>query len=222
MYGKIFDSMYDGTIAANWKALVTFQQMIVLCGADGVIDMTPPALSRRTGIPLEIIEEGIEVLANPDPYSRSQVEDGRRIVLIDENRPWGWIIVNHKHYRDLVSKSDKSKYDRGRYEARKGEKEDNSQKSTDSTHAHAKANNRMGRFLKPNVDQIKELMIEKGRSSDFANTQSIKFIDYYESCGWTIGKGKPMKSWSHAVNSWLDRAGPEVTRPSQHISELSL
>ena len=59
MYGKIFQSMYDGTISVNWKGLVTFQQMIVLCDSEGVIDITPPALSNRTRIPLEIIEEGI-------------------------------------------------------------------------------------------------------------------------------------------------------------------
>lgn len=101
MYGKIFDSMYDGTISANWKALVTFQQMIVLCDADGTIDMTPPALSRRTGIPLEIIEEGIAYLEQPDPYSRSDAEEGRRIIRLDEHRPWGWSIVNHEYYKTL-------------------------------------------------------------------------------------------------------------------------
>ena len=107
MYGKIFQSMYDGTIAANWKALVTFQQMIILSDADGIIDITPPALTKRTGIPLEIIEEGIKFLEEPDPYSRSQDHEGRRIIRVDEHRPWGWIIVNHEYYRDLASVDDK-------------------------------------------------------------------------------------------------------------------
>jgi len=112
MYGKIFESMYDGTISVNWKALVTFQQMIVLCDSDGILDMTPPAISRRTNIPLDIIEEGIEFLQKPDPYSRSKAEEGRRIVLIDADRSWGWRIVNHKYYRDLASREDKKEKDR--------------------------------------------------------------------------------------------------------------
>ncbi len=107
MYGKIFESMYDGTIAVNWKGLITLQQMIVLCDSDGIIDMTPPALSRRTNIPLEIIEEGIAFLEKPDAYSRSPSEEGRRIVRLDESRIWGWRIVNHKYYRDLASREDK-------------------------------------------------------------------------------------------------------------------
>ena len=55
MYGKLFESMFDGTLANNWEALVVFQQMVILCDADGRVDMTPMALHRRTGIPLEII-----------------------------------------------------------------------------------------------------------------------------------------------------------------------
>ena len=102
MYGKIFDSMYDGTISANWQGLVTFQQMIVLCDADGAIDMTPPAISRRTGIPLDIIEAGIEYLEAPDKWSRTPDFDGARIVRLDEHRPWGWFIVNHEKYKTLV------------------------------------------------------------------------------------------------------------------------
>lgn len=93
--------MYDGTLRVNWKALVTFQQLIVLCDADGTVDMTPHAISGRTGIPIEVIQEGLEFLEKPDPYSRTPDEEGRRIALIDDHRPWGWYIVNHSKYKVL-------------------------------------------------------------------------------------------------------------------------
>ena len=112
--------MYDGTISVNWKALVTFQQMIVLCDSEGMIDITPPALSKRTSIPLEIIEDGIEYLSQPDPYSRSQEYEGRRIIPIDEHRPWGWQIVNHKYYRDLASNEDRREKARLRKQKQRG------------------------------------------------------------------------------------------------------
>ncbi len=101
MYGKIFDSMYDGTLADDWRALITFQQMIVLCDADGIIDMTPSAIARRTGIPVEHIKAGVEILENPDPYSRTPDDEGRRIQRMDESKPWGWYIVNHNKYKAL-------------------------------------------------------------------------------------------------------------------------
>ena len=101
MYGKIFTSIYDGTLAEDWRALITFQQLIVLCDADGIIDMTPQSISRRTGIPIEHIKAGIEILEKEDKYSRTEAENGRRIELIDEHRPWGWHIVNHEIYKRL-------------------------------------------------------------------------------------------------------------------------
>jgi hypothetical protein len=121
MYGKIFDSMYKGTLYGQWEAIVTFQQMIVLCDEDGIIDMTPPAISATTSIPREIIERGIEILQEPDKYSRSPAEEGRRIILIDPERPWGWRIVNHAFYKNLASREDKKKADRDRIAAKRAE-----------------------------------------------------------------------------------------------------
>lgn len=111
-YAKIFASIYDGTLAEHWQALVTFQQLMILSNARGVVDMTPFSISRRTGIPLEIIEAGIAVLAAPDPRSRSKEADGRRIVLLDPDRDWGWRLVNHAYYRGLMSATDKKEADR--------------------------------------------------------------------------------------------------------------
>lgn len=102
MYGKIFTSIYDGTLRLNWKALITFQQMLVLSDAHGVLDMTPFALHGRTGIPIDILKEGIVFLEAPDKSSRTTDEDGRRIVRLDpDNRDWGWLIVNKQKYRDM-------------------------------------------------------------------------------------------------------------------------
>jgi len=137
MYGKIFDSIYDGTLRANWMALVTFQQLIILGGPEGIVDMTPHAIHGRTGIPLEIIEEGLKHLAEPDPLSRSIEEDGRRVVLLDPARPWGWRLVNHAYYRDLLSRDDKREKDRRRI-AEKREKENNKKSVTSRDVAHSR------------------------------------------------------------------------------------
>lgn len=101
MYGKIFDSMYEGTLYGHWEALVTFQQLIVLCDADGIVDMTPKAIAARTGIPLRIIKKGLTLLEAPDPHSRTPDQEGRRIELIDAHRPWGWHLVNHEKYQHM-------------------------------------------------------------------------------------------------------------------------
>jgi len=104
--------MYDGTLASDgpWQALVTFQQMIVLADQDGVVDMTASAIARRTSIPLEIIQLGVERLMAPDPESRTPDEDGRRITLVEDHRAWGWQIVNYAKYRDMRKAEDRREY----------------------------------------------------------------------------------------------------------------
>lgn len=114
MYGKIFDSMYEGTLYGHWEAIVTLQQMLVLCDSAGNIDMTPQAIAARTSIPLDIISKGLAILAEPDQYSRTPGEEGRRIVLLDDHRPWGWRIVNHAKYQKLKSRAEKMEADRAR------------------------------------------------------------------------------------------------------------
>lgn len=121
MYGKVFSSIYDGSLYGNWQAIVTFQQMIVLCGPDGVVDMTPQALAARTSIPLEVIQAGIAVLEAPDQYSRTPDQGGRRIERLDAHRPWGWQIVNYLKYRRLVCAAEKREADRRRVAERRHE-----------------------------------------------------------------------------------------------------
>ena len=79
VYGKIFESIYDGSLYGHWEAIVTMQQLIVLADADGVIDMTPRAIAGKTSIPLEILEKGLKILSESDPYSRSPESNGVRI-----------------------------------------------------------------------------------------------------------------------------------------------
>jgi hypothetical protein len=106
--------MYDGTLRtrAPWQALVTFQQMLILCDPTGVCDMTAEALAFRTGIPLEFIQAGIAALEAPDPDSRLPNDEGRRIVRLDDHRNWGWRVTNFVHYRDLQSNEARREYQR--------------------------------------------------------------------------------------------------------------
>ena len=168
MYGKIFDSMYDGTLAEDWRALITFQQMIVLCDADGTLDMTPVALSRRTGIPIEHIKAGIEVLEHPDPYSRTPGEEGRRIVRIDEHRPWGWCIVNHDKYKHLQDSDTVRAQNRERKRAQR-EREKKVKESRDVTDGHA-----VSRHTDTDTDTDKDLKhIGRLASTEFESWWSV-------------------------------------------------
>jgi len=51
-------------------------------------------------------------------------------------------------------------------------------------------------FVKPSIDEIREYCRERGNAVD-----PCRFIDFYESKGWLIGKNK-MKDWRAAVRTW--------------------
>lgn len=104
LFAKIFQSIYDSSIAEDWRVRVVFQDMLVLADADGIVDVTPEALARRTNLPLEMVREAIPKLESPDPSSRTPDNEGRRIVRLEAHRQWGWRIVNFAKYRESASK----------------------------------------------------------------------------------------------------------------------
>ena len=56
------------------------------------------------------------------------------------------------------------------------------------------------KFKKPTTEQVADYMLERtGRRPEFEHE---KFIDFYESKGWKVGKN-PMKDWKAAVRNWL-------------------
>ena len=60
------------------------------------------------------------------------------------------------------------------------------------------------KFIPPNLEQVQEYCAERKN-----NVDAGRFIDFYSSKGWMIGKNK-MKDWKAAVRTWErgDRASP--------------
>lgn len=145
MYTKMFRSMYEGTLADDWRALVAFQQLLILADAHGTVDMTVSAIHRTTGIPMDVLGPGIEILQLPDQQSRSPAEEGRRIVPLDPSRARGWRLVNFAYYRGLMSANDKRESDRLRMAAKRDAERqgatgcDMSQKVAGVAHTEAEA-----------------------------------------------------------------------------------
>lgn len=68
------------------------------------------------------------------------------------------------------------------------------------------------RFTPPSLDDVKAYCKERNNSVD-AN----KFIDYYESNGWMVGRNK-MKDWKAAVRSW-ERNNYGNSKQQSHVVE---
>lgn len=110
MYAKIFTQIFDSSIADNWKHRHVFEDLLKLADKNGVVDMTPEAICSRTRMPAKMINDALIDLSKPDLRSRSKEEEGRRLVLVDPSRSWGWRIVNYRKYREMRCEFDRKAY----------------------------------------------------------------------------------------------------------------
>lgn len=105
-YVKLWSTLYDGTMAdpSHWEAMAIWPHVLLLADPSGVLEMTHGAISRRTGIPEEVVRAGIAYLESEDQNSGTPSEAGRRIIRLHDHRDWGWEIVNFTPYRKMQSK----------------------------------------------------------------------------------------------------------------------
>lgn len=110
MYAKLFTQIFDSSIADNWKHRHVFEDILKLADQEGIVDMTPEAIAARTRMPIEMVKAGIAHLESPDPRSRTKDQEGRRLVRLDPEREWGWLIVNYTKYREIKKQTDRKAY----------------------------------------------------------------------------------------------------------------
>jgi len=99
-YAPLFDSIATGTLYGRWPDIGVWPLLLALSDKNGHLDVTPQYLAGVTGLPVADVILCMQRFCAPDPYSRSKTENGSRLVLIDEHRDWGWIIVNKAKYRE--------------------------------------------------------------------------------------------------------------------------
>lgn len=102
MYVKVFSQILESSIAVDYQQRHIFEDLLKLADREGIIDMTPEAIGRRLNVPEELVTQNIHKLEQPDPLSRSDEAEGRRLLRIAEHREWGWKVVNYVFYRDLI------------------------------------------------------------------------------------------------------------------------
>src|SRR6266478_5175351 len=110
MFAKVFEQIFDSSIAEDYNCRRMFMDLLVLADSTGAVDMTHEAIARRINVPLDEVRQYIEQLCQPDARSRSKLEEGKRLVHLDVNRDWGWQIVNYRHYRNLKDEEARRSY----------------------------------------------------------------------------------------------------------------
>jgi hypothetical protein len=101
MYNKLFTKILDSSIWLEdhatvrvWVTLMATMDQDGMCQFASVVN-----LARRANVSTEEATDAVKVLEAPDVHSADPDNEGRRI----ERVPGGWIVLNSKKYRALVS-----------------------------------------------------------------------------------------------------------------------
>ena len=96
-FTKLFGSIVTSSIwGQDDKVLRVWIAMLALCDSDGRVEGSIPGFAHLCRMTVSEFEAALQVLGEPDSYSRTPDNGGRRIEAI----PGGWIILNHRFYRD--------------------------------------------------------------------------------------------------------------------------
>ena len=225
MYGKIFESIFDSTLAAEggWMPTYIFMSMVVLADKDGVVDVAPKALYRRLGfsdydskIAYADFTAALDYLQQEDLSSRSPKQNGKRIIplseLADQEGNRGFVIVNYAYYRDRGSREDRARQSTERTRRFREREKDN--KNNDETQGDALK--RMGRHTDTDTDTD----TDKSTTAPAVPKEPPEFVEfknlYPARCG-----GQPWSKALKAVNARLKDGGtwPEILAGVQRYAD---
>lgn len=105
-YAKVFDSIWERSLRGKSDAILVFINILTHADAEGIVNRHWQTIVDETGLSQERVLAALTVLESPDPESNTPNHEGRRLRRLAENRSWGWEIVNHAFYRELLSKAD--------------------------------------------------------------------------------------------------------------------
>jgi hypothetical protein len=111
MYGKVFSTMFDGSMlgAGPWVFSV-WTYAIASCDSKGYIELNPRLIAAKIDGKVSSAPEvakALDALCSPDPDSRSQEEDGKRLV---QEGQFLYRIVNYASYRAIRDRDERREY----------------------------------------------------------------------------------------------------------------
>jgi hypothetical protein len=110
-YVKLFGSILDSSVWREDKETrLVWITMLAMKDKYGLVHAAIPGLADRAKVSIDECLKAISTLESPDKWSRSKEHEGRRI----ESVPGGWKVLNHEHYRQLLSEDDRREKNRTR------------------------------------------------------------------------------------------------------------
>ena len=127
MYGKIFESLYEGSmVGAGPTIFAVWGYCIAKADDSGIVILNPALLAPIIGTSRVDVEQAIEYLTSPDPNSKNPEHEGRRLVNMSG---YAYAVVSHAIYRGIKNNQDRREYMREYMRKRRGDDAVNSLQS---------------------------------------------------------------------------------------------
>jgi len=108
MYGKVFASMYEGSlVGAGPVVFAVWGYCIAKADSDGIVLLNPALLAPIIGTSRQEIVDAVTWLTAPDPHSKNPEHEGRR--LLNESG-YQYLVVSHAAYRAIRNSDDRRDY----------------------------------------------------------------------------------------------------------------
>lgn len=110
MFGKWFTDTYEGSMMGAGPIILSVWPWVMAhAGASGELTINPRLVSAHIGITIAEVEEAIDYLCKSDPNSRSEDEQGCRLVLVTG---LSYRVVNHDLWRGRRNADERREYNR--------------------------------------------------------------------------------------------------------------
>ena len=113
MYGKIFESMFSGSMVGAGAPVFAVMSFVVAHQKPHEdyyqVEINPVLLAVILGEPPETIRAAIDFLCAPDKNSRSEADEGRRLVKVGS---FDYRVVNGKKYAEIRKDAERREQNR--------------------------------------------------------------------------------------------------------------
>ncbi|MBN2312343.1 MAG: hypothetical protein JXM79_00345 [Sedimentisphaerales bacterium] len=194
---------------------------------NGVVEGSVPGLAHIARVSLGECQKALKILSNPDPHSRSEDDEGRRIEKVEG----GWYVINHDKYREKAKFKPRAEYYREYRKRKKSEKNrDEAQccatemqtsatkAQTTHTHTHThtskKENIKRKKFIPPTLKEVQEYI---EANPELGNVDAETFFKGFNDSDppWHDTQGKPVRNWKLKLRTWSSYGNKHRTCPHQ-------
>lgn len=98
MYVKLFGSILDSSVwSCDSDTRIVWVTLLAMADHEGMIRASLSGIARRAVVSEPAAEKALAIFTAPDPDSKNQDHDGRRIERVNG----GWFLHNYKEYREI-------------------------------------------------------------------------------------------------------------------------